>query len=99
MALSGATIPGQSGPGSNGNEGFLRIPQSSCITGTSQSDSWVSYPWHLLWGSYPYVEKQSAYSTAPANWVKECMFESKNIYKQAKRVFHYKSELKRLSMD
>ena len=24
-ALSGATIPGQSGPGNNGNEGVLRI--------------------------------------------------------------------------
>ncbi len=24
--LSGATIPGQSGPGRNGNEGVLRIP-------------------------------------------------------------------------
>ena len=34
-ALSGATIPGQSGPGSNVNEGVLRIPQSSSITGTS----------------------------------------------------------------
>ena len=27
--LSGATTPGQSGPGSNGNEGVLHIPQSS----------------------------------------------------------------------
>ena len=27
MALSGATIPGQSGPGSNGNEEVLRIPK------------------------------------------------------------------------
>ena len=30
-----ATIPGQSRPGSDGNEGVLCIPQSSCITGTS----------------------------------------------------------------
>ena len=29
-----ATIPGQSEPGSNGNEGVLCIPQSSNITGT-----------------------------------------------------------------
>ena len=36
--LSGATIPGQSGPGSTGNEGVLRIPQSPSITGTSPSD-------------------------------------------------------------
>ena len=44
MALSGATIPGHSGPGSNGNEGVLRIPQSASITGTSPSDCLVSYP-------------------------------------------------------
>ena len=33
-----------SGPGSNGNEGVLHIPQSSRITGTSPSDCLVSYP-------------------------------------------------------
>ena len=33
--LSGATTPGQSGPGSDGNEGVFPIPQSSSITGTS----------------------------------------------------------------
>ena len=41
--LSGATTPGQSGPESNVNEGVLRIPQSSSITGTSPSDCLVSY--------------------------------------------------------
>ena len=35
MALSGATIPCQSGSGSSGNEGVLCIPQSPSITGTS----------------------------------------------------------------
>ena len=35
---SGATTPSLSGPGSNGNEEVLRIPQSSSITGTSPSD-------------------------------------------------------------
>ena len=30
--LSGATTPGQSGPGSDGNEAVLRIPQSPRIT-------------------------------------------------------------------
>ena len=30
--------PGQSGPGSNGNKGVLRIPQSSNITGALPSD-------------------------------------------------------------
>ena len=36
--LSGATTPGQSGPGCDGNEGVLRISDSSCITGTSPLD-------------------------------------------------------------
>ena len=42
-ALSGATTPGQSGPGSNGNEGVLHIPQDPSITWTSPSDCLVSY--------------------------------------------------------
>ena len=33
-SLSGVTTPGQSGAGSDGNEGVLHIPQSSSITGT-----------------------------------------------------------------
>ena len=41
-APSGATIPGQSEAGSEGNEEVLRIPQSSSITGTSLSDCLVS---------------------------------------------------------
>ena len=45
-ALSGATTPGQSGPGSNGNEGVFRIPQSPSITGTLPSDCLVSYRGH-----------------------------------------------------
>ena len=40
--LSGATIPDQSGPGSDGNEGVPRIPHSFRITETSQSDYLVS---------------------------------------------------------
>ena len=46
--LLGATTLGQSGPGSDGHEGVLRIPQSSSITGASPSDCLVSYPGHLL---------------------------------------------------
>ena len=46
--LSGATTPGQSGPGSNGNEEVLRILQSSRIIGASPLDSLVSYTGHLL---------------------------------------------------
>ena len=38
-----ATTSGQSGPGSNGNEGVLCIHQSSSITGTLPSDCLESY--------------------------------------------------------
>ena len=41
MTLSG-------GPESYGNEGVLRIPQSSSITGTSPSNCLVSYAGHSL---------------------------------------------------
>ena len=47
-ALSGATMLGQSGPKSNGNEGVLCIPQDPSITGTAPSDCLVSYPRHSL---------------------------------------------------
>ena len=42
--LSGATTPGQSGPGSDVNEGVLCIPQSSSFTGASRSDCLAPYP-------------------------------------------------------
>ena len=60
-----ATTPGQSGPGSGGNEGVPRIPQSCSITGTSPSDCSVSYQDTRCRVSYPSAEKQSVYSTAP----------------------------------
>ena len=64
-------LPGQSGLGSNGNEGVLCIPQGPSITGTSPSDCFVSYPGHSLGGgSYPSAEMQSVYSTAPADWAR-----------------------------
>ena len=71
MALSGATTLGQSGPGSNGNEGVLCIHQSASITGTSPSDCLVSYPGYSLGESYPSEKMQSVYSTALANWAKK----------------------------
>ena len=48
---TGTTTPGQSGPGSNGNEEAFHIPQSS-KTGASPSYGLVSYPRHTLrgWG-------------------------------------------------
>ena len=59
-ALSGATTPGQSGPGSNGNEGVLRIPQSSNTAGTSPSDCLVLYPGHSLgWGGLTPLQRCS----------------------------------------
>ena len=67
--LSVATTPGQCGPGSDGNEATLRIPQSSSITGTSPSGCLDSYPGNLLErGSYPSAEMQSVCSTAPTDW-------------------------------
>ena len=57
--LSGATTPGQSGPGSNGNEGVLHIPQSSSIAGTSPSDCLVSYPGHSLGGILTPLQRSS----------------------------------------
>ena len=49
-ALSGATTPGQSGPGSDGSKGVPRIPQSPSTAETSPSDCLVSYPEHSLSG-------------------------------------------------
>ena len=37
-----AITPGQSRPGSDGNDGVLHIPQSSSIIGTLPSDSFIS---------------------------------------------------------
>ena len=61
-------MPGQSGPGNNGNEGVLHIPQSPSITGTLPSDCLVSYQDTHWEGAYPSVEVQSVYSTAQADW-------------------------------
>ena len=63
MTLSGATIPGQSEPVSDGNKGILCIPPNTSITGTSLSYCLVSYLGHLLGvGSYTSAEMQSVYS-------------------------------------
>ena len=62
--LSGATTPGQSGPGHYGNEWVLHIPQSSKY-GASPSNCLMSYPGHsLVGGSYPLPTCKSVYSTA-----------------------------------
>ena len=64
--LSGATTPGQSGPGSNGNKRVLHIPLSSSITGTSPLDCLMSYQ-DTRGGVYPSAEVRSVYSTAPVD--------------------------------
>ena len=51
MSLSGATTPGLSGPGSDGNEGVLRIP--------SPSDCLVSYLGHSLGGGLTPLKRSS----------------------------------------
>ena len=57
--FAGATTQDQSGPGIDGNEGVLCIPQSSSITGTSPSD-FLSVIARTLWkgGSYLSAEMQ-----------------------------------------
>ena len=45
-ALSGATTPGQSGPGSDGIKVVIRFLQRSSITGVSPSNCLVSYTGH-----------------------------------------------------
>ena len=69
MTQSGATPPGQSRPGSNGNKRVLRIPQSSSITGTSLSDCLVLYPRYTLRGSYLSAEMQSVYFLGQKSWL------------------------------
>ena len=65
--MSGVTTQTSSGPGSDGNEEVLHIPQSSCITGTSRC--LMSYLEHSFDGwSYPSAKVQSVYSTVPADW-------------------------------
>ena len=78
-ALSGATISGQSGPGSNSNEVVLCISQSPCITGTSPSYCLVLYPGHSFGGSYLSAEVQSVYTTDSADWVRHLFVLSLNV--------------------
>ena len=81
--LTGATTPGQSGPGSDGNKRVLGIPQNSSITGALPSDSLVPYLGHSLRESYPSPEMQSGYKVAPAGkaswdryaWICNCNLE------------------------
>ena len=64
-ALSGATTPRQSGPGSDDNKGVFCISQSSRIR-------WFNVVSRtLVWkgvGPYSTAETQLVYSTSTANW-------------------------------
>ena len=62
--LSGATSPGQNGPGSDGNGGVLRIPQIFCLTGVLPSDCFVSYlSLFLCIYIYIYISESTYYTT------------------------------------
>ena len=63
--LSGATTPGQSEHGNDGNEGLLRILESSIITGTSASDCLVSYTGHWLRGRLTPLQRYSRCTLQP----------------------------------
>ena len=68
--LSGATTPGQSGPGSNTNEVVLHTPQNS-LTVASPSYCQMSSSGHSLVGggrSYSSEEMQSVYFAATDDW-------------------------------
>ena len=53
--LSGATTLGQSGPGTDGNEEVLCIPQSSSITRASPLHCLMSYPGTLVGGEWVFL--------------------------------------------
>ena len=84
--LSGVTIPGQSGPRSDGNNGVLCILQSSGITEVSPSDCLVSYLGHSLEESCLSVDMQSVYSAASANRAR--LFWSKYIKTSTNRFYY-----------
>ena len=76
--LWGTTTLDKRGPGSDGNEGVLCIPQSS--SKASPSDWSVSYPGHSLGEYYPSAEMQLVYSIAAANWARRSVDVTVDIY-------------------
>ena len=66
--LSGATTPGQRGPGSDGNKGYSTFPKTPALLKPHHHHGLLSYLGHSLgWGSYPSAEKHSVWPTAPAD--------------------------------
>ena len=72
-SLSGATTSGQSGPGSDVNEGVLRIPQSFSITGTSPWNCLVSYPGHAFGVVFPLCREAVGVLYNPSRLGKEIL--------------------------
>ena len=68
MSLSGATSPGQNGPGSHGNEEVLCIPQKLQHYRSLKLFNVIIKTLIGEGGSYPSAEMQLVYSTPPANW-------------------------------
>ena len=70
QTLSGETIPGQSGPGNDGSEEVLHIPQSFKI-GASPSDYLMSYPGHFIGGGLTPQQRYSCCILQPQpTWLK-----------------------------
>ena len=63
--LSGAPTPDQSGPGTDGSEGVLCIPQSSINTGISPSNYLVSYPGHSMGRGLTSLQRCNQYILQP----------------------------------
>ena len=82
--LSGATIPSQSKPGSNGNEGAPLIRQTS-RSEAPPSDCLVSYTGHSLRRYCPSAEMPSVYPTALSRL--SCVYSNTRIYVCA-RIFN-----------
>ena len=100
--LSGVTILSHSEPVSDGNEGVLRIPQSSSISGSSPSDCLVSYPGHLWEGVFyspSWLGKQIAWIilTSCLNKVKEPSLPN-YLLKAEERRERFKSILRALAL-
>ena len=58
-------LPGLCEPGSDGNEGVHRIPQSSGNTGTLSSDCFVSYPRHSFGRGLTPLQRNSRFILQP----------------------------------
>ena len=66
--LSSASIPSQSGPERDGNEGVLHIPLNCRVSQAWLSECLVSIRTLFGWGLTHQTDMQSVYSTAPVDW-------------------------------